>query len=226
MKKTISVLLVALILMSGVFSTGNVFSVQVKAEESGHLSSHTTTTIPALDPNCYDGGFTAGVYCSECGKYVDGHEIIEKLGHADEDGDGYCDRCGVDMAVADEVCKFCGKVHSGQFDFVTKLMHTIMYLIRRFLSVLRTINLVTAPDWNYNVDEDHVVETDEFGNGYVDNEIIILFKNDVADAEIQSIVNSIEGKIIGYAWNIYQVQIESTDFADIQTICDNLNKKN
>ena len=65
-----------------------------------------TSTIPAVEPTCTSVGYTEGEYCSDCGKYISGHVLIEKLPHTDEDGDGVCEVCGrrTVAVVAEGVC--------------------------------------------------------------------------------------------------------------------------
>ena len=41
---------------------------------------------------CEEEGLTYGYYCEDCG-FVEGMQIIEKLPHADENNDGFCDNC-------------------------------------------------------------------------------------------------------------------------------------
>ena len=53
-----------------------------------------TTDIPGFAPTCLEVGFTAGVYCEDCGNYISGHEKIPAPGHKDADGDKICDVCG------------------------------------------------------------------------------------------------------------------------------------
>lgn len=77
--------------------------------------------------------------------------------------------------------------------------------------------------WNYDVDDDHVVITDEYGNGYINNRIILFAENDDRQF-IQSIVNNINGKIVGYSFGKYQIEIESKDIDEIKEICENLRK--
>ncbi|MCQ2530952.1 MAG: InlB B-repeat-containing protein [Lachnospiraceae bacterium] len=48
----------------------------------------------AVSPSCSTPGYTAGLYCNDCGEYLDGHEIIPRLPHTDADENGICDECG------------------------------------------------------------------------------------------------------------------------------------
>lgn len=49
--------------------------------------SHANTEEKAEEPaTCTETGYTAGVYCNDCGTYISGHEIIEALGHSLDEG--------------------------------------------------------------------------------------------------------------------------------------------
>ncbi|MGN0469147.1 MAG: leucine-rich repeat protein, partial [Acutalibacteraceae bacterium] len=52
-----------------------------------------TTEHAQQDATCTEDGYTAGVYCEDCGTWLSGHEVIIKH-HTDEDGDNICDICG------------------------------------------------------------------------------------------------------------------------------------
>lgn len=54
-------------------------------------TGHTEETIPAVAPTCTTTGFTEGVKCSVCGEILTAQQEIPATGHADNDGDGYCD---------------------------------------------------------------------------------------------------------------------------------------
>ncbi|MBQ6430932.1 MAG: endonuclease [Oscillospiraceae bacterium] len=44
--------------------------------------SHTNTTnVAAVAATCTAGGYTAGVYCNDCGQYISGHAATAALGH-------------------------------------------------------------------------------------------------------------------------------------------------
>ncbi len=59
-------------------------------EKLGHDYAATT-----LEPTCTEKGYDLCI-CSRCGDSFDGN-YTDALGHADEDGNGLCDRCGADM---------------------------------------------------------------------------------------------------------------------------------
>ncbi len=51
--------------------------------------------VASVEATCFTFGYTAGVYCPDCDKYLSGHQIIETLAHtyADEKATK-CDVCG------------------------------------------------------------------------------------------------------------------------------------
>ena len=48
-------------------------------EPNTHLH---TEEIPAAEPACGAPGYSAGIYCSDCGQYLSGHEMLPALKHA------------------------------------------------------------------------------------------------------------------------------------------------
>lgn len=84
--------------------------------------------------------------------------------------------------------------------------------------------LTSEDNWVYTVDDEHVVITDENGNGYIDNEIILLCKPDITDNEINEIVKSVNGEIIGNYNARYQVKIETKTKEEIKRLCKELEK--
>ena len=51
------------------------------------------TEAEATEATCAKPGYTAGKFCSDCGKWIEGHEKIT-VPHTDENSDGICDVCG------------------------------------------------------------------------------------------------------------------------------------
>ena len=41
-----------------------------------------TTTIAATNPSCTENGYTQGVYCKDCKKYISGHASVSATGHS------------------------------------------------------------------------------------------------------------------------------------------------
>lgn len=67
-----------------------------------------TDNTPAVDATCTTDGYTAGVYCNDCGKYVSGHEVIPASGHKTEwvVVSGSC----TEGVVRELRCTVCGEV--------------------------------------------------------------------------------------------------------------------
>ena len=67
--------------------------------------AHTCSFVPgeAVAPTCTESGLTAGTYCSICYKAGEAQEIIDSLGHADENGDELCDRCDSQVCIEHDV---------------------------------------------------------------------------------------------------------------------------
>ncbi len=51
--------------------------------------------VDAIEPNCSEYGYTAGVYCPSCDEYISGHEVIEEYGNHSysSDCDTSCNVC-------------------------------------------------------------------------------------------------------------------------------------
>ena len=91
------------------------------------------TVIPALghsfrsdktDATCTANGKTTYT-CTRCGYSYD--ETIPAKGHSDANGDGKCDACG--QSTNPDVCRFCGKVHTGFFGKIVQFFHHIFWVI-------------------------------------------------------------------------------------------------
>ena len=52
-----------------------------------------TVEVNETPATCTVNGYTAGVYCNDCGEWLSGHALI-KASHKDADGDRICDVCG------------------------------------------------------------------------------------------------------------------------------------
>lgn len=50
--------------------------------------------------------------------------------HTDADGNGFCDGCGSEMPKPADLCKYCGKTHTGFFGKITAFFHNILYFFR------------------------------------------------------------------------------------------------
>ncbi len=54
---------------------------------------HTEEILPAVAPTCTETGLTEGSHCSGCNEIYVEQEIIDALGHTDDNDDGICDTC-------------------------------------------------------------------------------------------------------------------------------------
>lgn len=62
----------------------------VSAAECSHSN---TEIIQEKEPSCTANGYSEGVYCNDCHKYIKGHNRINPTGHFDENNDHVCDVC-------------------------------------------------------------------------------------------------------------------------------------
>lgn len=58
----------------------------------GEMKGSALETVAQKDSTCTEDGYTEGVYCPCCARWVSGHEVIPAA-HVDKDGDGVCDVC-------------------------------------------------------------------------------------------------------------------------------------
>jgi hypothetical protein len=73
-------------------------------------SEHTDIEIvEGTDSNCTEHGYTDGLYCNECEKYVYGHEELplDEEYHIDDDENDVCDLCGKEDFGAEECEHMC-----------------------------------------------------------------------------------------------------------------------
>ncbi len=59
---------------------------------------HTPVTDEAVAPTCTADGLTEGSHCSVCYEVIVEQEIIEYLGHSDNDRNSICDTCGIEVS--------------------------------------------------------------------------------------------------------------------------------
>lgn len=83
----------------------------------------------AKAPTCEAPGWDAYDTCSRC-DYTTYSELAT-VDHDDADNDGKCDMCGDQMRGGSH-CKYCGKVHNGNFfDKLTGFFHRILAIFKR-----------------------------------------------------------------------------------------------
>ncbi|MBQ7638449.1 MAG: caspase family protein [Clostridia bacterium] len=83
-------------------------------------------------PSCVNYG-TNKYVCSVCGDYYE--EKIPLVSHEDKDNDGRCDICNENISVIDveqhDICKYCGKTHTGLLGGIIKIIHNVFYFFRQ-----------------------------------------------------------------------------------------------
>jgi hypothetical protein len=62
---------------------------------------HTEVIDEAVEATCSSTGLTEGSHCDICGEVIIEQEVIDKLGHSDNDGDDICDLCNKTITVID-----------------------------------------------------------------------------------------------------------------------------
>ena len=72
---------------------GEVFVAQKEIEATGHV----VVAVEAKAATCTEAGWTAGQKCENCDQGYAGCEAIPATGHSDEDGDGECDICEINV---------------------------------------------------------------------------------------------------------------------------------
>ena len=85
-------------------------------------------------PSCTSAGIRTYT-CSVC--HHTREEAIDPLGHVDRNRDGVCDRgCGTRTSepekpdAGQDLCKYCGKSHTGFFGAIIRFFHNILYFFR------------------------------------------------------------------------------------------------
>ena len=94
------------------------------------------TAIPASGHAWDNGTVTKEATCTEAGEktYACANcdavrtEQIPALGHTAPDADGKCTRCGAAVA---QLCKLCGKNHTGFFGKIVGFFHSIIYFFKK-----------------------------------------------------------------------------------------------
>lgn len=76
----------------------------------------------------------------------------------------------------------------------------------------------------YSPEEEHSTFDESSGLNYINNIIIVYFKSDISDKQINEIVNSFNGKIVGQnnTLDLYQIMIEKKSLDEIQLMCSEL----
>ena len=69
----------------------------------------------------------------------------------------------------------------------------------------KTSSVNNSSNYDYELSEEHIVTDDETGLQYVNNILIVYFKDSASDSDVSSVVSDVNGKIVGqYSdWNHY-----------------------
>lgn len=72
--------------------------------------------------------------------------------------------------------------------------------------------------------ENIVYENDSNTFGYVNNMVLVFFDHDATIEEISEIVENMDGQVVGKISGInqYQIEVETTDKAELETLCEDL----
>ncbi len=80
---------------------GGAFSVvlEYQTHTADDGSKHAVEFVDSTFSNCTEHGYTSGLYCSICDKFVSGHEELplDEFYHIDEDINDICDLCGKEI---------------------------------------------------------------------------------------------------------------------------------
>ena len=77
---------------------------------------------------------------------------------------------------------------------------------------------------DYELSEENIAEDEETGASYVNNIVIVYFKDGTTDSEKQSVVDELNGEVVGqldYA-NQYQIQVAVSTREELESICSDL----
>ncbi len=75
-----------------------------------------TTNVAEVPATCSALGYTAGVLCDDCGKYISGHEEISKLAHTEEIDAAVDATCTTAGKTEGSHCSVCGETIVAQTD--------------------------------------------------------------------------------------------------------------
>lgn len=77
----------------------------------------------------------------------------------------------------------------------------------------------------YEAEKENVIKICE-GLSFVNNELIVFFKNGATDSEKQKVFSSVDGKVVGFCETVneYQLQVKENDIYSLLKIAENLRK--
>ncbi len=83
---------------------------------TGTCNHENTVAVEAVAATCTATGFTAGVYCEECENYISGHQMVDMLPHAWDEGRVILEATFEDQGEMEYTCGTCGKREISFFD--------------------------------------------------------------------------------------------------------------
>ena len=88
----------------------------------------------------------------------------------------------------------------------------------------KTSSVNNSSNYDYELSEEHIVTDDETGLQYVNNILIVYFKDSASDSDVSSVVSDVNGKIVGQYSESNQIQIEVPvkDMSELESLCDSL----
>lgn len=89
---------------------------------------------------------------------------------------------------------------------------------------IKEVNISYDSGKIYELNENHIAYDSDTNTKYVDNIVLIYFRNDTSNDRRNEIVSSINGKVVGSinGVNQWQVEISPTNFKELNKICENL----
>ena len=81
----------------------------------------------------------------------------------------------------------------------------------------------------YQSKSENIIFDEEIGTGFVNNELLIFFKEDVSEYQIQTIIEKINGRQVGFfkVVNRYQILLNQTySQKELEKVCNKLNQNN
>ena len=85
----------------------------------------------------------------------------------------------------------------------------------------------SGTNYDYELSEENIAEDEETGASYVNNIVIVYFKDGTTDSEKQSVVDELNGEVVGqldYA-NQVQIQVPVSTREELESICSDLMSK-
>ena len=78
-------------------------------ESIAKISHNSNTKIPAVSATCTKTGLTEGKKCSVCNTVIVAQNVVDAIGHKDNNFDGKCDNCGISSFTPDNTPDDSGK---------------------------------------------------------------------------------------------------------------------